>query len=322
MNLLKLYQLSPYPIKSLAATLQGLYLSFWRYNYNTEQLIEECLEREHWSVGQWSLWKEEHVSYLLHHARKRVPYYRNYWDSLQQQRNKTSWEILENWPLLQKETIRQNPYAFIAEDFNPAKMFHEHTSGTTGKPLSLWVSKSAVLQWYALFEARWRGWYGLTRHDRWGILGGQLVIPFSQRHPPFWVWNASMNQLYFSSYHLAPQNASDYIRAIQNHELIYLLGYASSLYSLAQIALEQNLSIPVLKAVISNAEPLYIHQREVISRAFQCPVYDTYGLSEKVCAAGECLQGSLHIWPEVGLTEVLCDRDNTPLPAFLTWPCH
>jgi len=36
--------------------------------------------------------------------------------------------------------------------------------------------------------------------SRWAILGGQVVVPVAQRHQPFWVWNAALNQLYMSSY--------------------------------------------------------------------------------------------------------------------------
>jgi phenylacetate-CoA ligase len=86
------------------------------------------------------------------------------------------------------------------------------------------------------------------------------------------------------------------------------------LYALARLALEQNLQAPALKVVISNAEPLYAHQRETISAAFQCPVYDTYGQSENVCAASECLHGRLHLWPELGQTEILWDDDDQVAP--------
>ena len=39
-----------------------------------------------------------------------------------------------------------------------------------------------------------------------GVLGGQLVAPVTQTKPPFWVWNAGLNQLYLSSYHLSAGN--------------------------------------------------------------------------------------------------------------------
>jgi phenylacetate-CoA ligase len=93
-------------------------------------------------------------------------------------------------------------------------MYHDHTSGTTGSALNLWAKAESVKYWYALNEARCRRWYCVTRSDRWAILGGQLIVPFGQRRPPFWVWNAGMNQLYMSSYHLAPELTKSYLDAL------------------------------------------------------------------------------------------------------------
>jgi phenylacetate-CoA ligase len=310
---LRAYQILPYPLRVLVASIRGYYLNQLRYGNKIEYLIDAALERETWTRDQWKAWQEERIAKILWHAARNVPYYRQYWDDRRHHGDKASVEILQNWPVLSKEAVRAYPQSLVADGVNLSSQIVEHTSGTTGKPLTLWMSKEAVRQWYALFEARWRGWYGLSRHDRWGILGGQMVTSFAQKKPPFWVWNAGMNQLYLSSYHLAPQYISDYLNAIQCHQIVYLLGYASSLYSMAQLALEQNLKIPALKSVISNAEPLYTHQREVISQAFQCPVYDTYGLSENVCAASECLFGKLHLWPEVGVTEIFDDLSDVPL---------
>ena len=308
------YNILPYPLRVIAASLHGFRLQTLRYSTDTDRLVAEALARESWTSEQWNVWQQERLAQMLWHASRNIPYYRQQWETRRKKGDRASVDLLENWPVLSKDAVRDQPGAFVAEGINLRFQIVEHTSGTTGKPLTLWMNKDSVRQWYSLFEARWRNWYGLSRHDRWGILGGQMVTSFTQSNPPFWVWNAGMHQVYFSSYHLAPQNVLAYIDAIQSHKLVYLLGYASSLYSLAQLALEQNLNIPALKAVISNAEPLYEHQREVISNAFQCPVYDTYGLSENVCAASECLHGKLHLWPEVGVTEILEENSDTPLP--------
>lgn len=312
---LKTYHTLPYSLRVIAASLHGFRLQTMRYSTDTDHLVAEALARENWTSNQWNIRQQEHLAQMLWHASRNIPYYRQQWEARRRNGDQASVETLSNWPVLSKDVLRDHPKAFVADGVKLRSQIVEHTSGTTGKPLTLWMSKDSVRQWYALFEARWRNWYGLSRHDRWGILGGQMVTPFAQSTPPFWVWNAGMNQLYLSSYHLAPQNIAAYMDAIQSHKLIYLLGYASSLYSLAQLALERNLHVPALKAVISNAEPLYAHQREVTSRAFQCPVYDTYGLSENVCAASECLRGKTHLWTEVGVTEILDDLSDTPLPA-------
>jgi phenylacetate-CoA ligase len=184
-------------------------------------------------------------------------------------------------------------------------MFHEHTSGTSGTALDLWWSRRTVRHWYALFEARCRVWYGVSRHDRWAILGGQLVVPVAQSAPPYWVWNAALNQLYMSSYHLSPTAIASYISALQQHRVTYLWGYSSALYELATGVLNSpQITRPDLKVVITNAEPLLPYQRAAIEQAFGCPVRETYGMAEIVAAASECSAGRMHQWPEVGLVEL------------------
>jgi phenylacetate-CoA ligase len=197
-------------------------------------------------------------------------------------------------------------------------MYREHTSGTTGKPLNLWWSRPTVRAWYALFEARVRIWHGVSRRDNWAILGGQLVTPFHQNRPPFWVWNAASHQLYMSSYHLSPDYIPAYLEALRQYHVDYVLGYASSMYALAQAVLEKGLNAPPLRVAISNAEPLYEHQRKSIAQAFQCPVRDTYGMSEIACAASECHAGTLHIWPEVGIIEALHNDTEELVPTGQT----
>jgi phenylacetate-CoA ligase len=220
---------------------------------------------------------------------------------------------LSNWPVLSKDELRSNPVAFVVEDVPKTRLRVEHTSGTTGTPVPLCHGQQTARSWYALMEARWRGWYGLSRADRWAIFGGQLVAPIAQKSPPFWVWNSGLRQLYLSSYHLSPENCSAYLQAIRDREIVYLLGYPSSLYSLALFAAEQHLVASSLSVVISNAEPLYRRQRELISRVFRCPVRDTYGVSEMVCGASECEAGTMHLWPDAGIYEVLRDEADEPV---------
>ena len=213
--------------------------------------------------------------------------------------------ISRNWPILEKEALRQNPTAFVAEDISIGHMFHTHTSGTTGKPINIYWSRNALRQWYALFEARWRRWYGLSRYQRWAILGGQLITPVAQKKPPFWVWNRALNQLYMSSYHLAPENIPLYLNAIRDYSVEYIYCYTSSGYALAEEILRSGVDTPKLRAILTNAEPVYSYQRDAMQKAFHCPVYETYGLSEGVLGASECEHNSLHLWPDAGVYEIV-----------------
>jgi len=300
----------------VAASARGLYLRSWRYGFDTDRLVKEALERESWSADQWKKWQEERLAYVLHTAATYVPYYRNQWVERRRKGDRVSWECLENWPILDKEPLRQSPRAFLIDDSNIRGMYHTHTSGTTGKPLSLWWSRKTVQSWHALFEARWRRWYGVTRHDRWAILCGQLATSVSQSHPPFWVWNSALNQLYMSSYHLSPHLIPYYLDALKHYGITYVWGYTSSLYALAQEALRIGSDDLEMTVAITNAEPLLDYQRDVIAECFKCPVRETYGMAEGVVAASECIQGRMHLWPEVGLVEVL--DDDHPVDKGIT----
>ena len=311
---LRLYHQLPPPMRSVAATLRGLTLRRWRYGAETEQLIAETIERESWSPARWDAWRGDRLARLLHRAATRVPYYRALWSERRRRGDRRSWEQLEHWPILEKATLRQQARNFVADDCNTSQMFHEHTSGTSGTALDLWWSRRTVRGWYALFEARCRLWSGVSRHDRWAMLGGQMIAPVAQSRPPFWVWNGALNQLYMSTYHLSPEAMPSYLDALSAYRVSYLWGYSSSLFELARFALRSgDHRLPPLVAAITNAEPLLETQRVTIARAFGCPVRETYGMAEIVTAASECVAGRLHAWPEVGVTEVL-DGD-TAVPA-------
>jgi phenylacetate-CoA ligase len=306
---LKLYYQMPPSMRSLVASLRGLYLRSWRYGPETERLVEEALGRDSWSPKQWRAWQEERLAYVLHRAATQVPYYREQWAARRRRGDLASWDYLENWPILGKESVRENPAAFVADDCDQRRMWHEHTSGTTGTPMNLWWSRKTVREWYALCEARYRHWYGVSRHNRVLMLGGQLVTPVIQQRPPFWVWNKAMNQLYMSSYHMKHDLFRYYLKAIAHYSPTYLMGYPSSLSALAQFFLEsgrQNLEMTV---AITNAEPVYDYQRTAIAQAFKCPVRETYGMAEIVVAASECAAERLHLWPEVGWVEIM-EKDH------------
>lgn len=308
---LRIYHLLPGPARNLAATLRGRKLRAWRYGEETGRLVEEALDRDSWTGEQWSAWRKDRLARLLHRAATRVPYYRRQWEERRRRGDSSSWEELDNWPLLTKEPLREQPRAFLADDCRPESLYHSQTSGTSGKPLHLWHSRDSLRAWYALFEARWRRWNGVSREDRWAILGGQLVAPVTRRTPPFWVWNGALRQLYMSSYHLAPDLIGHYLDALERYQIRYLWGYSSSLHTLAEGALQSGRTVR-MQVALSNAEPLHENQRRAIAAAFDCPVRETYGMSENAIGAAECAHGRLHLWPDAGVLEVFDGERPAP----------
>ncbi|HXO85411.1 MAG TPA: hypothetical protein VN803_07790 [Gemmatimonadales bacterium] len=308
-RLLKFYHRLPSRMRSAAATMRGWYLNRWRYGEGSEELAQEARERDHWTAAQWETWRQERIAYILHRAATRVPYYRDLWQERRRKGDRASWEILENWPLLEKNTVRLSPQAFLADDCDARRMFKEETSGTTGTPLKIWRSRSTLATLHAIVDARTRSWDEIPDKARWARLGGQLVTPVKRRRPPFWVWNAAMHQLYLSAYHLAPDLIPHYLDALVRYRIVYLAGYPSAIQALAQEAVRLGRDDLHMAVVHANAEPVLPEQRAIIAEAFHCGTRESYGMAESVAAGSECPSGRLHQWPEFGHVEIQPDGE-------------
>ncbi len=310
--LMPVYRRAPARLRELAGTVYGRYLSSWRYGPETEELVAEAHAREGWDAARWRAYAEERLAAQLRNAAEHVPYYREMWRRRRAAGDPSPVEDLASWPVLTKEEVRRHPEAFLRDDAKPSALFRLATSGTTGTPVTTWRDRAMMRAWYALTEARWRRWYGVTRHDAWAMLGGQEVVPVERDRPPYWVWNAAGEQLYMSNLHVKRSNAPAYLEAMRHHAVVYAYAYSSSIAELARFAVEDGLEAPRLRVVVTNAEPLLPWQRDVIAGAFGCDARESYGMSEAVAGASECEHGVLHLWPEAGRVEVLDDDADEP----------
>jgi phenylacetate-coenzyme A ligase PaaK-like adenylate-forming protein len=311
--MLALYHRLPPVGRSAVASVHGLRLKKWRFGPETERLVAEAKERESWSPQKWEEWRAEHLGAFLRQSASTVPFYRTLWANRRRNGDRRSLEYLEHWPILSKDELRQDPRRFLADTVDVRSMYQESTSGTSGKPLTLWFDRPTIRRAFAIRELRTMRWHGVNMHEPWAILGGQPVVPGHVSRPPFWVLNAPMSQLYLSANHISEGNSRHYVRAIERHGATHMWCYSSSAAFLAQAILKQGLKVRGIRVVLTNAEPLYPWQREVIEEAFDCRVRETYGQAEGVSAATECPEGRLHAWPEMGLMEVLDDEADSPV---------
>ncbi len=300
-SLLELYWRLPAPLRNVGAGWHGSRLARRRYGPETDALADAYLNAERRPQNS-----DGQLAEALWRAARAVPYYRELWSERRRRGCRLSVERLENWPLLDKQSVRRDPESFVAEDAWSRELWVERTSGTSGTPLKLFRSRRTLRARYALYEARHRAWYGVSRRDRWAMIGGQLVARQSAVEPPYWVWNRPMRQLYVSSYHLAPEQARRSLEAIAQRRCRYVWGYPSSLAALAAAALEGGVGLG-LRVAVANAEPLLPAQRALIERAFGAPCRETYGMVELVAGGGECEAGRLHLFPELGHVELLED---------------
>jgi phenylacetate-CoA ligase len=61
-----------------------------------------------------------------------------------------------------------------------------------------------------------------------------------------------------------------------------------------------------MQAVLTSSETLHLMQREAIEKAFECRIFDFYGLAERVAFAGECQSHEgLHLAEEFAYVEIV-----------------
>lgn len=301
------YARLPYPGKVMAASAQGARLRAWRYGPGSDSIVEQVLARDAWGADRWRSWQAGRLADVLRHSATQVPYYRR-WFRRHPDRDP---RVLAEWPVVDKAALRAEPVAFLAEDA-PRRLYIDQTSGTSGSPLLVHSSRETLRSWFALCEARTRRWHGVSRHDRWAILGGQVVAPAGRPRPPYWVWNPALRQLYLSTHNVTPATVADYAAVLRRYQPSHVVAYPSAVAFLARLGLDAGEEAHGPRVVIGNAEPVLDAQRSAVAGFFGTELRETYGMAEMVGGAGECDQGTLHWWPDAGFAEVL-DDDDVPV---------
>jgi phenylacetate-CoA ligase len=308
------FQRLPAPAQTLAASAHGARLRWWRYGRDTDDLVAQAHERDLWDEVRWATWTAETVAQLLAHAARSVPWYRAHWEAQGRGGADAAPDELAAWPVVRKQDVQADPGTFVSEHA-PGHRFTDTTSGTSGTPLVVEASRATLHRWFALHEARARGWHGVSRHDRWAILGGQQVVPGDRVRPPFWVHNRSGGQLYLSAQHVAPWSAAAYGEALERWQPTHLVAYPTMAAQLASALVDEGISLDGPGLVLANAEQLTDGVRALVAEAFGAVARETYGMAEMAGGATECPEGTLHWWPDAGLLEVLDDDDQPVAPG-------
>lgn len=230
-----------------------------------------------------------------------VPFYYKY----------TNLKNLYDLPVITKKDLLNNYNDFISKDIDLKKCFKSTTSGSTGTPLSYYQDRQSV-RLGQLYSDKFLEYAGLEKNDRKARISGVNIIPFEAKNPPYWIYIDKYHQLQCSAYHFTNHTYPMFIDAMKRYNVVFGTGYATAWYFLAEYILESGIIPPRLKAIVSDSEGINKDQQMKVEKAFQCKMYQTYGLSEIGQVAFQCRIGNYHIVPSVCIAEVL---DNDLLPV-------
>lgn len=299
-----LYGRSPVFLQNAACTLVGLKERRLRYGGAFKEYCEFLDESQWWSKSRIEAWQFEHLSRLLDHCYRHVPYYKTLW----QRHGVSPADItcladLRKLPVLKKSDIPPNLERMIADEQDRSDLQFCHTGGTTGTSLQFYMPPQIIQFRWALFW-RHRKRFNIAFDSPFATFTGLVAVPLLQARPPFWRSNLFMKQTIFTMHHIVPDKAKSIVDRLNRGGFEYYSGYPSILSTLAGLVVEQNLKITrPPKVVFTGAENLYDNQRALISDVFGCPVTDLYGFSEGCGNASRCEHDRYHEDFELGILE-------------------
>jgi len=306
----KLYLRSPIFVQNFMVTMHGLRIYRREYGKSFWKKLDECEKLQWKSFDQIKDYQNAKLASLVEHAYTHVPYYRKVMD--ERKLKPTDIRITEDLsklPVVSRSDVKENLKDLVSKNHSKRELIMGHTSGTTGSPLTLMWDKDICLM-KTVVDWRQKRIAGINIGDSMAFFLGRTIVPLSQKNPPYWRHNKVLNHVFCSSWHLSKENLPSYFDMFESYSPKAIEGYPSTMYILANYLLSKDRRFP-LKAVFTSSETLFDYQRQAIEEAFQCELYDFYGMAERAVFATECEHhDGKHINMDFGIVEVLDGKGN------------
>ena len=281
------------------------------------QVIANLNESQYWSAADLLIGQQRQLARMSLWAAQNVPFYRTIGAQVRKFAKLTEvpdpfWTAWRALPILTKAQLRshgQQVYARrIPRTHEPIET--TFTSGSTGIPVEVHITRLARLIWNAL-TVREHLWQGRNFHRRLGVI---RFRPKTERDPSghrYSSWGSPVANLYptgpASVIHigLSIDELAHWLIEFDPH---YLLASPSIVTSLIDVL---GTKPPALEEIRFVFEPLNLELETRLAKGWQVRSTDTYSANEVGHIAFRCREaGNLHVQSESILVEILDDRDR------------
>lgn len=255
-----------------------------------------------WDRAKIKRYQVKKMKKLLIESGKHVPYYNQLFKeiSFDPAKDFNKLEDIKKIPVLTKEIAKRERSRLDNVKYKKATITMK-TSGSTGQPFEVKVSKNAWVMEQAVVWRHWK-WSGYNFRDKMAIVRS-YVPPDDQSLTKR---ERIRNFLYFSPFHLNDENMGGYLDKMIEEKVKVLRGYPSTIYLLADYVLRTNHAIPNIKLILVASEELRDSDRSVIEKAFKTKVTNHYGLAEICVMMGDCAaHNGMHNYDEHAYLELI-----------------
>lgn len=306
-----IYKHAPYWCQNLLVSLEGWRIYKSRYGGLFQRLLSDYENRTYWSYNEIRLYAWDRLQKFIKYCFDTVPFYQKlfrrigvYPEDIKEPQD------LKILPSIYKEDIQSNIIEFFSKVIPKAERIIIHTSGTTGAGLRFASTRIALQEQWATWW-RYFHWHGIEFNTWCGYFGGRLVVPISQKNPPFWRYNSPGKQIIFSAYHMNVKNLKFYIEELRKKRPLWIHGYPSLISLIAEYMVEKKLNLGYqVRWITCGAENLLEHQKELIKKAFGVNPKQHYGMAEAVGNISECEYGKMHVDEDFAFLEFIPEKNN------------
>ena len=233
------------------------------------------------------------INEFLEYAKDFIPAYKD-----------LTFKKLPDVPILEKLLYRKNQFDYISSEIGKKELVLGRTSGSSGTPLSFYLSRLCYNYNY-LYNDKILEYWGCDLKRNRARCSGVITCDTQKTTPPYWVYIKRYKQLQLSIYNITNDSVKDYIYAINKYKVAFGTGYPSAWISLAKCAIKNDLEAPRIDVIITDSESITETQKKVINKVFGSKVFGTYGTSETGNIAIQCECGNYHINPLMAYVETV-----------------
>jgi len=238
--------------------------------------------------------QDKYVQQIVQYAYNHTKYYRKLLDSVKINPAEIKCkEDLKKLPVLTKSIIKENIGLIKSDDHHSKKLIEITSSGSTGNQSIIYRSRycDSIAKGVILRTMQLGGW------DPWD----KTAIAWSSMHEykkvqksPVLKTSLIVNRiLYFNAYSYTENDLNIWVKKIKRAKSKVFFGSAMPTLDFANFLIENNISLPSIKTVITGAETL--KGRGVIEKAFGCNVHNHYGCNELDSIAIETEKNNLRV---------------------------
>jgi phenylacetate-CoA ligase len=283
-----------------------------RYKFYNDLRLNLKLSREEIVEKQ-----NKSIQKLIEHAYNQTVYYKELMDSLHlEPADFKTKDDLKKLPPLTKQLIKKNISKLTSNDGHSKDLIKITSSGSTGEQgvifrsriyedisRASWMRNNSMVGWFPLDKTAWIWATPLC----YGSIFEKINAKFK----------ALLNRkIMLNSFNYAEEDFPIWYQRILKFKPKVLYGNSSIIGEFSNYILNNNLSLPSIKMVVCTTEQL--KNRELISQAFNCKVYDQYGSSEVIAIGIEVEENEMLFTDDVVVLNLNESNEFllTPLYSF------